>query len=98
MTKTYAINPPHEDCLNASARQFATPAQFIESQNNCRLNPMLREAAKTKNPWKILARAAAVFYRAQHLAMGPARQTDVELGNALADLAVTGRVAYARFQ
>jgi hypothetical protein len=71
---------------------------LVEPQNEFRLIPMLREAASRKDPWKILARAAAVFYRAQHPIAGSSAQEDMELGNALADLAVTGRVAYKHFQ
>jgi hypothetical protein len=52
-----------------------------------RLIEGLREAAQTQDALEILVRAAAVYYRAAHQ---PAPET-VALGNALADLAMTGR-------
>lgn len=48
-----------------------------------RLIATLRDAAQTRDPYEILARSAAAFH-----------QSDEELGNALADLAVTGRRSY----
>jgi pimeloyl-ACP methyl ester carboxylesterase len=100
MVKSDPILPPTEDCVPSldPPPPFAAPPRFVEPQNEFRLNPMLREAAQRKDPWKILARAAAAFYRAQHPMMGSSPQEDMELGNALADLAVTGRAAYKRFQ
>lgn len=90
MKLTTAISHlPMEDCIPPAPGVAPLP-EFVEPLNEFRLIPMLREAAGRKNPWKILARAAAVFHRAQ--------PKDVELGNALADLAVTGRVAYKYFQ
>jgi pimeloyl-ACP methyl ester carboxylesterase len=48
-----------------------------------RLVQALRDAAQTRDPYEILARSAAAY-------LAP----DAELGNALADLAVTGRRSY----
>ena len=59
-----------------------------------RLIPTLRDAAKKRNPYEILARSAAAFFRAQNPTAGSVPQEDEELGNALADLAVTGRRTY----
>ena len=59
-----------------------------------RLIATLRDAAKTRNPYEILAQSAAAFFRAQNPTAGSVPQEDEELGNALADLAVTGRRTY----
>ena len=59
-----------------------------------RLISTLRDAAKTRNPYEILAESAAAFFRAQNPTAGSVPQEDEELGNALADLAVTGRRTY----
>lgn len=55
----------------------------MDSSNEGRLISTLRDAAQTRDPYEILARSAAAFH-----------QSDEELGNALADLAVTGRRSY----
>jgi pimeloyl-ACP methyl ester carboxylesterase len=99
MNVSPAINPPIENCLDVPpAPRFIAPQRFVDQPNEFRLIPMLREAAQRKDPYEILARAAAVFYRAQHPQSGSIPANDVALGKALADLAVTGRVAYTRFQ
>lgn len=99
MHKSSPINPPYENCLDVPpAPRFSAPERFVERSNEFRLIPMLREAAQRKDPYEILARAAAAFYRAQHPQMGSIPNDDVALGKALADLAVAGRVAYTRFQ
>lgn len=59
-----------------------------------RLIPTLRDAAKMRNPYEILARSAAAFFHAQNPTAGSVPRDDEELGNALADLAVTGRRTY----
>lgn len=63
-----------------------------------RLTAPLREAAQTKNPYKILAAAGAAFFMAQNPTADSSPTQDARLGRALADLAVTGRVSYTRFQ
>jgi hypothetical protein len=97
---TNAIQPPDEPCTETVLSQefVDPPPRFIEPQNQFRLIPELREAAKTKNPYKILARSAVAFYRAQHQTAGATPQEHVALGNTLADLAVTGRLAYSHLQ
>jgi len=97
MILTDAIDPPDEPCVEA-APPVAAPEQFVNWQEEGRLAPALREAAQTQDPYKILARAAAAFYFATHPAPPPTPQGSVALGNALADLAVTGRVSYERFK
>ena len=102
MELTARILPPYERCTDKElpAGFFNPPSRFVESQHEFRLIPQLREAAQTGNPYKILARAAAVFFEAQHLPTGSPLEISkgiLELGNALADLAVTGRMAYSLF-
>ena len=88
MIETPPIDPPTEGCLDAAAAQwFTAPGPLVEPRSESRLVQVLRDAAKTKQPNEILIRSAVAHYR-----NGP------EIGNALADLAVTGREAYAAFQ
>jgi pimeloyl-ACP methyl ester carboxylesterase len=97
MKETPAILPPYERCTDTElpAGIFDPPQRFVDPQNEFRLIPLLREAAQTRNPYQILARSAAAFSRAQHPIAGSLPLEDIELGNALADLAVTGRRAYS---
>ncbi len=71
---------------------------LYDQQTPFRLISPLREAALTQNPYKILAAAAAAFFSAQNPTTDSSPKDDERLGRALADLAVTGRVAYTRFQ
>jgi pimeloyl-ACP methyl ester carboxylesterase len=103
MKETEAINPPDEGnnpCIDTGLPPgyIDPPARFLEVGSESRLIPQLRRAAATQNPNRILARAALAFFRAQHPTAVSSPQADMELGNALADLAVTGRVAYTAFQ
>ena len=68
MNETPAILPPYERCTDTElpAGFFDPPQRFVDSQNEFRLIPVLREAAQTRNPYQILARSAAAFLRAQH--------------------------------
>ncbi len=79
---------------------FRAPAEFVDAANDERLIPMLRGAAKTRNPVLILAWAATEFFRAERLRPSDAERADATaaLATALADLAVTGREAYRRFR
>jgi pimeloyl-ACP methyl ester carboxylesterase len=96
MQLTPAIQPPREPCRDTSlpAEFIDPPARFVDSGNEGRLVQTLREAAQTRNPYEILARSAAAFFSAQNPTAGSVPQEDEELGNALADLALTGRRAY----
>lgn len=96
MQLTPAIHPPREPCTDTAlpAEFIDPPARFVDSGNEGRLIQTLREAAQTRNPYEILARSAAAFFRAQYPTAGSVPDEDEELGNALADLAVTGRRAY----
>ena len=94
------LDPPYERCTDTalSADFVDPPSRFVEPNSDGRLIPELREAAALRNPYKILARAAAAFFTAQHPTAGSVPADDVERGNALADLSVTGRFAYCLFK
>ncbi len=72
---------------------FLPPRDLVEQRNENRLIRALREAAQTKDPTQLLSRAAARFFFTVQ-GQGPS----VTLGNAFADLAVTGRDAYSAFR
>ena len=76
------------------------PPEFVDAGNDDRLIPMLRAAARSRNPVLILAWAATEFFRAERQRPRDEQQADATaaLGTALADLAVTGREAYGRFR
>ena len=96
MKETVAMQPPDEnnnpctDCV-LPPEYINPPSPLVEINTESRLVQLLcdaaRDAAKAKSPNEILIRSAVAHYR-----NGP------EIGNALADLAVTGRQAYAVFQ
>jgi hypothetical protein len=104
MNVTPAIQPPDDE--TKCTKSFDDPDFFddpnfifpsppdgvFDPESEERLIPALREAAKTQNPYKILARAAAAFHGA--LGLNP----DLMLAYALADLAVTGRESYKQLQ
>ena len=96
MQRTPLVSPPYEPCKQSEldAGFIEAPARFVDSTNEMRLIPTLRDAAGTRNPYEILARSAAAFFNAQNPTAGSVPAEDEELGNALADLAVTGRRSY----
>jgi hypothetical protein len=100
MEVTNPILPPYERCMDtALSTEFVDPPErFVDADNEGRLIPELRQAAAPRNPYKILARAAAAFFGAQHPTAGSVPADDEALGNALADLSVTGRMAYCLFK
>ena len=77
---------------------FQPPAEFVVEGHDGRLIPMLRGAARTRDPDVILAWAATEFFRAGRALVADDRHAAEARGTALADLAVTGRVAYDRFR
>ena len=78
---------------------FYPPRRMTDgSGNEDRLAEVLRSAASTMEPLRILARAAAEFTRARQATTLSDQQVHDEFGTALADLAATGRYAYARLQ
>jgi pimeloyl-ACP methyl ester carboxylesterase len=102
--KPWEIDPPDEPCGGADAQpvfSFAAPPEFLQPaisglpSSEGRLRERLRKAAERKDATEILADAARVFYRAAHVLDSEIGFENSErLGNALADLAVTGREAY----
>lgn len=94
------INPP-ADPWDESFINFAPPpVQFLEPDGDFtyRLIPELRQAAQTKDPMQILARAAEAFFFATNFAETILdKRAALARGNAFADLAVTGREVYAEF-
>ena len=95
----WVVAPPDEPCGGPDALPvpvIATPTQFVHTplpglpSAEGRLIEGLREAAQTKDAMEILARAAEVYYRA----VQPSTPETIALGNAVADLAMTGREAY----
>ena len=100
MEVTNPILPPYERCMDtALSTEFVDPPErFVDAVNEGRLIPQLRQAAALRNPYKILARAAAAFFSAQHPTAGSVPAEDEALGNALVDLSVTGRMAYCLFK
>ena len=99
MDITPAFIPPMERCTDTALPSgfFDPPPRFVEAGSDGRLIRTLRWAAQRKDPRELLAYAAAAFYRATHPTASSLPDDDVALGNALADLAVTGRIAYTRF-
>lgn len=100
MDVTTPLEPPYERCTDTAlpAEFVDPPSRFVEAGSDGRLIPELRQAAALRNPYKILARAAAAFFSAQHPATGSIPADDIERGNALADLSITGRMAYCLFK
>lgn len=86
------IDRPVVPTGDLGAGVFDPPDHLVGSEG--RLIPVLRDAAQTKNPTQILARAAVELLKAPSQPSVPDRAVKVELGIALADLAVTGREAY----
>jgi pimeloyl-ACP methyl ester carboxylesterase len=93
---TLPADPWDESFIN-----FAHPLDpFLERDLNStyRLIPELRQAAQTKDPIQILARAAEAFFFAINLAETILdKRVALARGNAFADLAVTGREVYREF-
>src|SRR3954470_21652368 len=95
MRETPAVLPPAEPCVpTASTGLIDPPAWAADPVNEMRLIPALRNAARTRDPYIILGRAAAAFVRVQTPTPGVNPAADLQIGNALADLAVTGRRSY----
>ena len=95
MQLTAAIIPlPDEPCNGLPLPQtFQGPAQLVDPSNEFRLSLPLRAAAATFNSYEILSQAAVA-----HLATMNGGTGDPQLGDALADLAITGRKSYHHFK
>ena len=76
---------------------FDPPTKFIAGNENRLIQP-LRDAARTRNPTEILARAATEYHKASREPSIADRAEKVQFAQALADLAATGRVSYDALQ
>jgi hypothetical protein len=105
MTETDPIRPlPDELCTGekpAELIEFQAPARFVEAKNEGRLVPQLRTAAQMARDGGtigVLLQAALAFFGAAHPSAKVRSQPDgFAFCNALADLTVTGRMAYDNF-
>jgi pimeloyl-ACP methyl ester carboxylesterase len=104
MIITDSVTPPDESCEDAvveATGTFSPPATVIDCPDPyCgRLIRPLRVAARTKDAKEMLARSAVGRYRDRHYNELPSPEPNsLEIQDALADLAVTGRSAYASFR
>jgi pimeloyl-ACP methyl ester carboxylesterase len=76
---------------------FDPPAALIAG-NEGRLIQPLRDAARTRDPTAILARAASEHHKAASAPSIAEKEKKRQFAQALADLAATGRVAYKALQ
>lgn len=83
--------PPHPGV-------FRAPLAFVDVANEGRLIRDLRGRAKIQDPSVVLAHAATEFFKAGRARTPGDRKAAIDLGTAIADLAVTGRKTYSRFQ
>jgi pimeloyl-ACP methyl ester carboxylesterase len=95
------INPPPDpwDESFVHCHHPVDPLLEPDGDFTYRLIPELRQAAQTMDPVQILARAAEAFFFANGLAETILdKRAALARGNAFADLAVTGRMAYSAFR
>ena len=105
------IDPPSDPWDESFAGCFHPVDALLEPGSNLQLDesdhgtatyrliPELRQAAQTMDPVQILARAAEAFLFAAHGAETILdERAATARGNAFADLAVTGRMAYEAFR
>ena len=105
MRSTPAIDPPSDETkCKEGAPAPRVVSQFVEQAYEFRLIPALRHAAQLADPLDILKLAGEAYYRAEnphyradHPLAPPEHEENLAFGNALADLAVTGRRAYKSF-
>ena len=104
MIITDSVTAPHESCTDAvvaTTKIQEPPAEVVDCPDPyCgRLIQPLRVAARTKDAKEILARSAVGRYRDRHYnELTSPEPNSLEIQNALSDLAVTGRSAYASFR
>jgi pimeloyl-ACP methyl ester carboxylesterase len=108
LTIADGVRPPAEAC-HVDAAGFQAPAELLDcarsyclidcTDPNCaRLVPRLRAAARTRDAQELLVQSAAESYLALHPEAQPGVTGSPVVAQALADLAVTGRAAYASFR
>jgi len=90
------IQPGADPLPSDDLRSIEPPPKFIEADTENRLKDPLRKAAQLQDAGPILTRAGVAYYRS--LRGGVGRPGDEDLGSALADLAVTGRMTYDGLQ
>jgi pimeloyl-ACP methyl ester carboxylesterase len=83
--------PPHPGV-------FRAPDEYVDVPNEYRLIPELRARAKYRDPEVVLAHASSEFFKTLRPGTRQAWRAAIDLGNALADLAVTGRETYGLFR
>ena len=83
--------PPHPGV-------FRAPLEFVDVDNEYRLIRDLRGRAKIQDPNVVLAHSAAELFKAKRARTPGERNKAIDLANAIADLAVTGRQTYGRVQ
>lgn len=103
MIITGSVAPPEESCEDLvveTTGTFSPPPDVIDCPDPyCgRLISPLRVAARTKDAREILARAAVARYRSLHPELTSPEPNSSAVQDALCDLAVTGRGAYASFR
>jgi pimeloyl-ACP methyl ester carboxylesterase len=103
MIITESVTPPDESCEDLvveTTGTFSPPAEVIDCPDPyCgRLVQPLRAAAKQKDAKEILARGAVARYQAKHNELTSPEPNSPAIQDALSDLAVTGRSAYASFR
>jgi len=103
MIITDSVTPPHESCEDMvveATGTFSPPPAVIDCPDPyCgRLIDPLRVAARTQKAQEILARAAVARYRDRHTELTSPEPNSSAIQDALSDLAVTGRSAYASFR
>ena len=100
---TPSVTAPEESCENVvveTTAAFSAPSELVDCPDPyCgRLISPLRAAAKTRDAQDILARAAVARYRDMHTDLVSSEPNSLAFQDALSDLAVTGRAAYANFR
>jgi pimeloyl-ACP methyl ester carboxylesterase len=103
MIITESVTPFYESCKDLGVETtgtFPPPPAVIDCPDPfCgRLVRPLRIAARTKDAKEILARAAVARYRDRHHELTSPEPNSWVIQDALTDLAVTGRTAYASFR
>ena len=103
MIITDSVTPPDEPCEDVvveTTGTFSAPPEVVDCPDPyCgRLIQPLRLAARQKDAKEILARAAVARYRDTHNELTSPEPNSWVIQDALSDLAVTGRSAYASFR
>lgn len=103
MIITESVAPPAESCEDLvveTTGTFSAPSEVIDCPDPyCgRLIQPLRVAARTKDAREILARGAVARYTDRHQELTSPEPDSNAVQDALSDLAVTGRAAYASFR